>query len=245
MKSVINKLELELEMLRESNNQLVVDLLRVEQDRQVTEERLETEKVLFKSQAEEEKDSLIKSYEEVISSVRLESKEKDEQIVKLSEKLSVTEDTINQQMVENQKQMEEAKEMHQTRLSEVTSAHAEEIKLLHKNYERVLSDKEAKYNTAQEQLSTKHQEAIENLTSRSATEMQELQDEFRMTFSALERKLATEKEDLVQTHLKDLDEIQSTYEEKLTAVNKHHEAVVEELNKNNEEAADNVSFSVK
>lgn len=245
MKNAVNNLQLDLDMLRESNNQLVADLVRVEQERMLSEEKIETEKVQLKIQAEEEKDSIITSYEELLSATRAESKIKEEQLNHLVEKLTSTEDALHQQLAEKEQQLEDAKTMHEKRVVQLTNDHQEEIRQLHKNYEKVIADKEENYNVACEQLNLAHQEAMETEKGRLISETRKLEDELRESISNLEQKLVVEKETLGQTYTKEFDDMKSSYEEKLAALNKHHEDVVEALNKNVEEASDNVTtFSI-
>lgn len=233
-------LQLDLEMLRESNNQLVAEVLRVEQERIMTEEKIEVEKAQMKAQAEQEKELLIKSYKDVIDLIRTDSMGKEEQILELVNKLSVTEETLQKELAEKEKEIEDAKVTHGDALSQISMQHQEEIKNLHKDYEKVIAAKEEKLYAECEELSVVHHETVEAARGRCMVELQELQDEFRVTFTALERQLEMEKEDLAQAHAKALAELNSNYETKLAVVNKHHEAVVEELNKNYEEAMDNV-----
>ena len=55
MKCAVEKLELDIDLLRESNNKLVEDIVRVEKERQLSEEKTEIELVQLKAQAEREK----------------------------------------------------------------------------------------------------------------------------------------------------------------------------------------------
>lgn len=240
MKAVVERLELDINLLRESNNKLVEDIVRVEKERQLSEEKTEIELVQLKAQTEQERTSLIKSYEDAIEAIRTDSANKEEHIAQLVSKLSLTEESLQKQLAEKEQQLEEASVIHQDQLAKISSQHLEEVKSLHKDYEKVIADKIDQFNVETEQLSITHQKAIENLQSRSTVELQELQDEFRMTFTALERKLAMEKEDLSQAHAKELAESRNSYEEKIAVITKHHEGVIEVLNKNYEEAMDNV-----
>ncbi len=240
MKAVVERLELDINLLRESNNKLVEDIVRVEKERQLSEEKTEIELVQLKAQTEQERTSLIKSYEDAIEAIRTDSANKEEHIAQLVSKLSLTEESLQKQLAEKEQQLEEASVIHQDQLAKISSQHLEEVKSLHKDYEKVIADKIDQFNVETEQLSITHQKAIENLQSRSTVELQELQDEFRMTFTALERKLAMEKEDHSQAHAKELAESRNSYEEKIAVITKHHEGVIEVLNKNYEEAMDNV-----
>ena len=242
MKTAVSKLEFQIEMLRDRNNELVSDLIVIQRVQQLNEERIETEKVELKTKAAEEKESLIRSYEEAIEVIKADSKEKEEKIAELVMQISSTEETLQKQVAEKQEELEMAKTAHEERLVEISTTHREEVKALHKDYERVLTAKEEKFFDEQQKLSAAHQETIEALQNGSQTELKELQDESRMAFSALERKLSKEKEVLQQDHAKQLADVNNSYEEKLAVVNKRHEAVVEQLNKNIEEAMDNVSF---
>ena len=152
MTEAIQKLQFEIEVLRESNNGLVSDLLRVEQEIQMTQERLETEKIELKSQ-------------------------------------------------------------------------------LRCHYEQMIAGKEEEFAGERERLSASHAAATEELKQRNENESRNMQDEFRVAFRNLEEKLTEEKAQLT-----------ASYEEKLTLANQHQQAVVEELNRNYEEAADNVSI---
>lgn len=239
MKEAVNKLQLDLEMLRESNSQLVADVLRVEQERIMTEEKIEVEKVQMKAQAEQEKELLVKSYENVIDSIRSEATRKEEQVSELVSKLSVNEETLQKELEKKEKEIEDIKITHEDVVSQMSMQHLDEIKTLHKNYEKVIAAKEEKFIAEREQLSAVHHETVEALKGHNLLELQKLQEAFRMTFTALERKLEMEKEDLARAHAKELAELNSSYESKMEAVNKHHEAVVEKLNKNYEEAMDN------
>uniref|UniRef100_A0A0P6G4U3 Hyaluronan mediated motility receptor n=1 Tax=Daphnia magna TaxID=35525 RepID=A0A0P6G4U3_9CRUS len=239
MKEAVNKLQLDLEMLRESNSQLVADVLRVEQERIMTEEKIEVEKVQMKAQAEQEKELLVKSYENVIDSIRSEATRKEEQVSELVSKLSVNEETLQKELEKKEKEIEDIKITHEDVVSQMSIQHLDEIKTLHKNYEKVIAAKEEKFIAEREQLSAVHHETVEALKGHNLLELQKLQEAFRMTFTALERKLEMEKEDLARAHAKELAELNSSYESKMEAVNKHHEAVVEKLNKNYEEAMDN------
>ncbi|KAI9563651.1 hypothetical protein GHT06_011115 [Daphnia sinensis] len=239
MKEAVNKLHLDLEMLRESNSQLVADVLRVEQERLMTEEKIEIEKVEMKAQAEQEKEVLVKSYEDILDSVRSDVTKKEEQISELVNRLSVTEETLQKELAKKEKELEDVKITHENVLSQMSTQHLDEIKTLHKDYEKVIAAKEEKYIAEREQLSAVHHETVEALKGHNMVELQKLQDEFRLTFTALERKLEMEKEDLARAHAKELAELNISYESKMEVVNKHHEAVVEELNKNYEEAMDN------
>ncbi|KAK4026795.1 hypothetical protein OUZ56_015821 [Daphnia magna] len=239
MKEAVNKLQLDLEMLRESNSQLVADVLRVEQERIMTEEKIEVEKVQMKAQAEQEKELLVKSYENVIDSIRSEATRKEEQVSELVSKLSVNEETLQKELEKKEKEIEDIKITHEDVVSQMSMQHLDEIKTLHKNYEKVIAAKEEKFIAEREQLSAVHHETVEALKGHNLLELQKLQEAFRMTFTALERKLEMEKEDLARAHAKELAELNSSYESKMEVVNKHHEAVVEKLNKNYEEAMDN------
>lgn len=239
MKEAVNKLQLDLEMLRESNSQLVADVLRVEQERIMTEEKIEVEKVQMKAQAEQEKELLVKSYENVIDSIRSEATRKEEQVSELVSKLSVNEETLQKELEKKEKEIEDIKITHEDVVSQMSMQHLDEIKTLHKNYEKVIAAKEDKFIAEREQLSAVHHETVEALKGHNLLELQKLQEAFRMTFTALERKLEMEKEDLARAHAKELAELNSSYESKMEVVNKHHEAVVEKLNKNYEEAMDN------
>lgn len=240
MKAAVERLELDINLLRESNNKLVEDIVRVEKERQLSEEKTEIELVQLKAQAEQEKTSLIKSYEDAIEAIRTDSTNKEEHIAQLVSKLSLTEESLKKQLVDKEEQLEEASVMHQDQLAKMSSQHLEEVQSLHRDYEKVIAVKVDQFNVESEQLSISHQKAIEDLQSRSSVELQELQDEFRMTFTALERKLAMEKEDLAQAHAKELAGSRNSYEKKIAVITKHHEGVIEVLNKNYEEAMDKV-----
>ncbi|EFX71129.1 hypothetical protein DAPPUDRAFT_309226 [Daphnia pulex] len=239
MKAAVERLELDINLLRESNNKLVEDIVRVEKERQLSEEKTEIELVQLKAQAEQEKTSLIKSYEDAIEAIRTDSTNKEEHIAQLVSKLSLTEESLQKQLVEKEKQLEEASVMHQDQLDKISSQHLQEVQSLHRDYEKVIAVKVDQFHVESEQLSISHQKAIEDLQSRSSVELEELQDEFRKTFTALERKLAMEKEDLAQAHAKELADSRNSYEEKIAVITKHHEGVIEVLNKNYEEAMDN------
>lgn len=231
MKLTILKLQFELEALRESNNALVSDLLRVEQEVQQTQERTETEIIELKNQAEEEKKTLIHSHEAVVASMKADADQKAQQVAQLAEQLSTTEESSRLRLAEKEAVLEELKAARDAQIEQLKTQHQDQVDQLRCHYEQMIAEKEEAFARDRETLLVAHTAALDELKKLSEAESTRMQEEFRVAFGNLEEKLAGEKAQLT-----------ASYEEKLSLANQHQQAVVEELNRNYEEAADNVSY---
>ena len=160
MKEQTTQLELDMDLLRESNNDLVADLLRITQDKLMADERMETEKVELTVAAEKEKEDLVHSYEHLLASLR---QTIDDQSQKLKD--------VGEQLVRARQEFDQ-------QLADKDVGADEEIRNLHKSYERVIVDIEDKYLRQKEDLQQQFEEEKFALKNRSQKEMKILQDEF-------------------------------------------------------------------
>jgi len=160
MKEQTTQLELDMDLLRESNNDLVADLLRVTQDKLLTDERMETLKVEMAVAAEKEKEDLVQSYENLLASLRQ------------------TVDDQGQTLKGVEKQLVNARYEFELKLADKDTQTDEEIRNLHKSYERVINDIEEKYSRQKEDLQQQFEEERVAMKNRSQKEMKILQDEF-------------------------------------------------------------------
>lgn len=178
MKEQATQLELDLDLLRESNNDLVADLLRVTQDKLLADERMETEKVELAVAAEKEKEDLVQSYENLLASLRQTLDEQGQTLKNVEEELVKARQEFQQQLTDKDAQTEE------------------EIRNLHKSYERVIIDIEEKYSLQKEDLQQQFEEERLALKNRSQKEMKILQDEFCVAFEDVDEKLKAEKREI-------------------------------------------------
>jgi len=160
MKEQTTQLELDMDLLRESNNDLVADLLRVTQDKLLTDERMETLKVEMAVAAEKEKEDLVQSYENLLASLRQ------------------TVDDQGQTLKGVEEQLVNARYEFELKLADKDTQTDEEIRNLHKSYERVINDIEEKYSRQKEDLQQQFEEERVAMKNRSQKEMKILQDEF-------------------------------------------------------------------
>ena len=230
MKNAIGKLNLELDMLKESNNQLVADLLRVEQENLLCQDRAETEKIELLALVEQEKKVLIQSHEVLIVSMQAKAEEKEQQLADLSRELSSEKETARMQLEKKEALLEELKIQLEGDVHRLDDQHTEELKKLRCDHEKMIVVKDEEFSSERAKLVAENQLAIDELERRGQAQSLQQQEEFRLSFRALEEKFSSEKEQLI-----------AAYEEKLALADQHHQAVTVVLNRNYEEAADNVS----
>ena len=242
MKSITEDLQIQLDMLRESNNDLVADLLRVEREKQISENRMESELIEMRAQAQQEKASTLQSHQELVGSIQSEVALKEERIKQLTEALSAAEEECHKQVEEKAQLLELLKSEKDTEISQLAAAHKAEINTLHKDYERVFGDKDYKFAAEVEQLTNAHHQKMEELRQTSQAESQQLQTDFQTAFANLERKLQAEKQQQIEEHAHKLSEAETTYENKLALVQQQHEVVVNEITSKCEEALNNVNI---
>lgn len=241
IKRVTGNFELELDMLRESNNQLVADILRAEQEKLQAEERFESDRVEMKAQAEQDKNCLIVHYEEISKAMQLTVDQKNDEITHLIAKLSIAEETSLQQLENLKKLLEAEKDCYQEEVRTLRSCHEEEINSLHKNYERIVGDKDNAFNAEREQLIAAHHETLEALKLNSESAIQQLQEELRKKVADLESQFDLEKQSLAENHAHQVAAERRLHDEELQALKDQYENVTEGLNKSYKEASAKVS----
>lgn len=230
MKNAIGKLNLELDMLKESNNELVADLLRVEQENLSCQDRAETEKIELLALVEQEKKVLIQSHEGLIVSMQAKAEAKDQQLSELIRELSSEKETSRVQLEKKEALLKELQTHLEGEVRRLDVQHTEELKKLRYDHEQMIVVKEEEFSSERDKLVAEHQLAMDELEQRGRAQSLEQEEEFRLSFRALEEKFSAEKEQLI-----------AAYEEKLALADQHHQAVTVVLNRNYEEAADNVS----
>jgi len=196
MKEQATQLELDMDLLRESNNDLVGDLLRITQDKLMADERNETDKVELHVQVEKEKEELVQSYEKSINSLNEIIENKSQMLKDLAEQMDEAHEDFRTKLYEKEVDFNELKESHHDEMVEVADAHQEEIKELHKSYERVIMDIENKFATEKEDIERQFEAQRTAIKNRSQTEMKILQDEFCVAFEDVDKKLKAEKREI-------------------------------------------------
>ena len=157
------------------------------------------------------------------------AEEKEQQLADLSRELSSEKETARMQLEKKEALLEELK-IQLEGVHRLDDQHTEELKKLRCDYEKMIVVKDEEFSSERAKLVAENQLAIDELERRGQAQSLQQQEEFRLSFRALEEKFSSEKEQLI-----------AAYEEKLALADQHHQAVTVVLNRNYEEAADNVS----
>ena len=240
MKTIIDHLQLDMDMLRESNNQLVADLLRVEREKQVSENRLESDLIEVRTKADEEKASILQSHQEVLVSMQSEALLKEAAFTKLAEALSTAEEASRQQSEEKVLLFEQLKTEKENEISELTTAHNSAIAQLHRDYERVFGDKEEKFAAEMEKLQLTHRQMTEEVMKNGQAEREKLQADFQTSFANLQSKLEAEKQQQIEEYTQKIAEAENNFHFQLAAVQQQHEAAIQEITLKCQESENNV-----
>ena len=168
IKNLTENHELDMNVLRQTNEELQENIVRVERERQLL---TVIESAQLKAQAEREKNSMIKSHEDAI---RTDSAEKEEQIAQLVKKVA-----------EEQKRHQRASAAHEDHLAAIRSQHLEKEKNLRREHDMAIAAKVKQFNAEKERLEIINQNKIFALKEIHSQLLKKAEEELNKASAAL------------------------------------------------------------
>lgn len=181
------------------------------------------------------------AYEESLAGLRKSVQDKDDAVGVLQEKMDKLHATFREDLEEKSSDIARLEADWTARLEAMSADHQAQLMELHKSYERVIIDMEVKFASERGVLVAAQEKEVAAIKSDSEREMKAVQDDFRKTFEMLQKQMCDEKAEMAKLHQKEIGNLNENHEEMLSLAQQEHDLIVQEIRRNCEESAANVS----